>query len=72
MIIEDERDVALEPWRPPSDEVPIQVDVEVQPMTVDIITERLSRTLALRSGTAHERLKTDLVEHIWNRHGGDE
>ncbi|KAF5178208.1 hypothetical protein FRX31_032205 [Thalictrum thalictroides] len=60
MILEDEQDIGLEPWRPPSDEVTIPVEIEMQPNNVnEIIAIMLSRTLTLRSGTAHERLKAN-------------
>ncbi|KAF5192520.1 hypothetical protein FRX31_017894 [Thalictrum thalictroides] len=67
----DEQDEHLPRWKPPRDKTDLGYQVELQPNTnVDRITEILSRSFGIRSAPGHTRLKNDLVEHIWNRHGG--
>lgn len=67
MIVEDERDEVIEAWRPPSKERRQNVRVE---HNENLLTAELIVNLKkVRDTALHNRLKTDLIEHIWTQYG---
>ncbi|GAB2280354.1 hypothetical protein Dimus_039403 [Dionaea muscipula] len=69
MIIEDEREIDVENWRPlPDENICLPQDAQDTQFLVAQISTRFSK---IRNRGINAILRSGIMEHLWNKFGGD-